>query len=49
MKNLFNILSLLLSFSLSLWSQTPSDAIMMASKQACVLLEYNYGSFDQYW
>lgn len=30
-------------------AQSPSDAIMMKSKQACVLLEYNYASFDQYW
>ncbi|MBU3821105.1 transporter [Flavobacteriaceae bacterium XHP0103] len=30
-------------------AQTPSDAIMMNAEQACILLEYNYGSFDQYW
>lgn len=30
-------------------AQTPSDAIMMNSKQACVLLDYNYGDFDHYW
>ena len=30
-------------------AQTPSDAIMMKGKQACVLLDYNFSSFDHYW
>ncbi len=33
----------------NLHAQTPGDAIMMEFKQACVLMEYNYGNFDQYW
>lgn len=40
---------MLLLLGAELRAQTPSDAIMMKAKQACVLLEYNYGSFDQYW
>ncbi len=32
-----------------LQAQTPSDALMMEGKQACVLLDYNFSSFDQYW
>lgn len=46
------LISGLLTMSLfiaKLSAQTPSDAIMMNAEQACVLLEYNYGSFDQYW
>lgn len=34
---------------ISLQAQTPSDALMMEAKQACVLLDYNFSSFDQYW
>lgn len=30
-------------------AQTPSDALMMEAKQACVLLDYNFSSFDHYW
>lgn len=30
-------------------AQSPNDAIMMKAKQACILLEYNYASFDHYW
>lgn len=33
----------------ALQAQTPSDAILMNAKTACALLEYNQGSFDQYW
>ncbi|WP_373330961.1 transporter [Salmonirosea aquatica] len=29
--------------------QTPSDAIMMPARNACLLANYNYGQFDQYW
>ncbi|WP_367389251.1 transporter [Lewinella sp. LCG006] len=49
MRYLVSLFLGLLSPSLFLSAQTPSDALMMESKQACVLLEYNYGSFDQYW
>ncbi|GAA5041177.1 hypothetical protein GCM10011506_42590 [Marivirga lumbricoides] len=35
--------------SISLQAQTPSDALMMNSKQICFLLDYNYSSFDNYW
>lgn len=49
MKSLFTALLIMMSYYTSLWAQTPSDAIMMEAEQACVLLEYNYGSFNQYW
>lgn len=29
--------------------QTPSDALMMPAKNACVLANYDFGKFDQYW
>lgn len=38
-----------LSFVITAYSQSPSDAIMMKSRQACVLLDYNYSSFNNYW
>lgn len=52
-KNLFNRLLLcltitLLSFSAGL-AQTPEDAILMNSGEACVLLNYSDGQFDHYW
>jgi len=31
------------------YSQSPSDALMMEPRQACILLDYNYSSFNQYW
>lgn len=31
------------------YSQTPSDAILMPAKNACVLGNYDFGSFDHYW
>jgi hypothetical protein len=31
------------------YSQTPSDAIMMPAKNACVLINYDFGGFDHYW
>lgn len=49
MKSLFTALLVMMFYYTSLWAQTSSDAIMMEAEQACVLLEYNYGSFDQYW
>ena len=30
-------------------SQTPSDALMMPSKNICVLFSYDMGTFDRYW
>ena len=30
-------------------SQTPSDALMMPGKKACVLLNYDFSHFDEYW
>ncbi|MBK8389502.1 MAG: transporter [Saprospiraceae bacterium] len=36
-------------FSLQTKAQTPNDAIMMDKRDACVLLAYTYGTFDQYW
>ena len=35
--------------SMGLQAQTPSDALMMEAKQACVLFDYNFSSFDHYW
>jgi hypothetical protein len=29
--------------------QTPSDAIMMPARNACLLANYDFGQFDQYW
>ncbi len=33
----------------SLKAQTPSDALMMPSKNICVLFSYDMGTFDRYW
>ena len=33
----------------NLFSQTPTDALMMPSRNACVLLSYDMGKFDRYW
>ena len=33
----------------TLEAQTPSDALMMPSKNICVLFAYDMGSFDRYW
>lgn len=30
-------------------AQSPNDAIMMEARQACVLLDYSFSSFDHYW
>ncbi|PSR15266.1 MAG: transporter [Bacteroidetes bacterium] len=49
MKCLCTALLVVLSCYAKLWAQTPSDAIMMEARQACLLLDYNQGSFDQYW
>ncbi|ADR23591.1 hypothetical protein MATR_25540 [Marivirga tractuosa] len=38
-----------LFFTSHLNAQTPSDALMMKSNQLCILLDYNYSSFDHYW
>ena len=43
------VLLVMLSCYAKLSAQTPGDAIMMEAKQACILLDYNYASFDQYW
>lgn len=32
-----------------LTAQTPNDALMMPSKNICVLLGYDIGTFDRYW
>ena len=45
----FNLTILSLLCAARLIAQTPSDAIMMDTKVACVLFEYNYGHFDHYW
>lgn len=33
----------------SLKAQTPNDALMMPSKNICVLFSYDMGTFDRYW
>ncbi len=38
-----------LLFLPSLSGQTPTDALMMPAKEACLLLAYDQGSFDRYW
>lgn len=43
------VLCLLPLFSSSLYAQSPSDALLMKKKQTCILMEYNFSSFDQYW
>ncbi|HMS68985.1 MAG TPA: transporter [Saprospiraceae bacterium] len=43
------LLSFLVCFSIQTQAQTPNDAIMMDKREACVLLAYTYGTFDQYW
>jgi len=48
-KYLYISLILVLSHFAPLWAQTPSDAILMKAEQACILLDYNHGSFNQYW
>ncbi len=45
----FYILILSLFIPVSLLAQSPSDALMMNSNQICVLLDYNYSSFENYW
>lgn len=40
---------LCLPLSHSLTAQTPSDALMMPSKNICMLIAYDMGSFDRYW
>lgn len=44
-----NLTITILLFAVKLFAQTPSDAIMMDPKVVCILFEYNYGQFDQYW
>lgn len=37
-------------FSLrTLYAQTPTDALLMGAKQACVLVDYNFSRFNHYW
>ena len=45
----FYILAFMLFTRATVLGQTPSDAILMNREQACILFDYNYGSFDQYW
>lgn len=33
----------------SFYAQTPSDGLMMPAKEACILVNFQNGSFDQYW
>lgn len=34
---------------LELFSQSPTDALMMEKQQACILIDYNFSSFNHYW
>ncbi len=47
-KHLF-LLLIGLFITIQLYSQSPSDALMMKAGQACVLLDYSFSSFDHYW
>lgn len=38
-----------MTFSLSSFAQSPSDALLMEARQACVVVDYNYASFNKYW
>lgn len=44
--NLFPILFLMVVYARG---QTPTDALMMPSKDICILLNYEAGQFDRYW
>lgn len=35
--------------STSTYGQTPNDALMMPKGDICILLNYDFGSFDEYW
>lgn len=45
---LSNVMLALLSF-LNTYGQTPNDALMMPKGDICILLNYDFGSFDEYW
>ncbi len=49
-KSLFNliVLNFLIFFSAA-HGQTPSDELMMPAKDACILLNYEFGGFEEYW
>lgn len=52
MRTIFSVLSPLFFIVLAsnfIYSQTPSDAIMMKKRQICLASVHNYGSFDEYW
>ena len=49
LKNISAWLSLGILLMESLSAQTPSDAILMPGRSACVLAGYEIGRFDQYW
>ena len=48
-QNDLNILTVLLFTVAFARGQTPNDALMMPSKNICVLLSYDAGHFDRYW
>ena len=44
------LLILLFQFTIfSVKAQTPTDAVMMSSKNVCILVGYDFGQFDHYW
>jgi hypothetical protein len=49
MKNKIFLMLMGICLSAPLWAQSPADALMMKSNQICVLLDYNFSSFDHYW
>lgn len=46
-KNMLVFVMIFLPFGF--YAQTPSDGLMMPAKEVCILLDYQYGSFDEYW
>ncbi len=44
-----SIAMLMLFTAVHVQGQTPTDALMMPSKDICILLGYDAGQFDQYW
>lgn len=43
------IIALNLWFCERAFSQTPNDGLMMPKGDICILLNYDFGSFDEYW
>ncbi|HEX7016198.1 MAG TPA: transporter [Cyclobacteriaceae bacterium] len=46
---LLPVVAFLFSAEGLLMAQTPTDAVMMKQREACLAVIYDYGSFDEYW